>query len=62
MWNIAYIWVSSMITSDTRYKRELKSRIAMAKAAFNKQTLWISRMKLNIRDKLVKCYSWSLAL
>jgi hypothetical protein len=62
MCNIAYIWVSSMITSDTRYTREFKSRIAMAKAAFNKQTICISRLKLHIRKKPVKCYIWSVAL
>ena len=62
MWNIAYIWVSSVITSDTRHTRELKPRIAMAKPAFNKQTLCISRLELNVRKKPVKCYSWSVAL
>jgi len=62
MWNIAYIWVSSMINSDTRYMREFKSRMAMARAAFNKQTVCISRLKLDKRKKLAKHYVWSLAL
>jgi len=42
---------------------EIKSRIAMAKAAFNKKkTLFTSTMDLNLRKKLVKCYIWSMAL
>jgi hypothetical protein len=38
-------------------------RISMAKAAFNKiKTLFTSRLDLNLRKKLVKCYIWSIAL
>jgi len=41
---------------------EIKSRIAMAKAAFNKKnTLFTSKLDLNLRKKLVKCYIWSMA-
>jgi len=41
----------------------MKSRIAMAKAAFNKKkTLFTSTLDLNLRKKLVKCYIWSMAL
>ena len=40
-----------------------KSRIATAKAAFNKKkTLFASTLDLNLRKKLVKCYIWSMAL
>jgi hypothetical protein len=36
---------------------------ATAKAAFNKKkTLFTSRLDLNLRKKLVKCYIWSMAL
>jgi hypothetical protein len=36
---------------------------AMAKAAFNKKrTLFSSKLELNLRKKLVKCYIWSIAL
>jgi hypothetical protein len=49
-----------MITNDARCTREIKARIAMAKAAFNKKTLFTS--KLEIMKKLVKCYIWSIAL
>jgi hypothetical protein len=42
---------------------EIKSRIAMAKAAFNKKkNLFTSKLDFNLRKKLVKCYIWSLAL
>ena len=35
----------------------------MAKAAFNKKkTLFTSKLDLNLRKKLIKCYIWSLAL
>jgi len=35
----------------------------MAKAAFNKKkTLFTSKLELNLRKKLVKCYIWSMAL
>jgi hypothetical protein len=39
----------------------LKSRIATAKAAFNK-VLFRSKMDLELRKKLVKCYTWNIAL
>jgi hypothetical protein len=42
---------------------EIKCRIAMAKAAFNKKrTLFTSTLDLGLRKKLVKCYVWSIAL
>jgi hypothetical protein len=40
--------------------REIKSRIAMAKAAFNKKkALFASKVDFNLRQKLVKCCIWS---
>jgi hypothetical protein len=34
----------------------------MAKAAFNKKkTLFASKLDLNLRKKLAKCYIWSIA-
>jgi hypothetical protein len=34
----------------------------MAKAAFNKKkTLFTSKMELNLRQRQVKCYIWSIA-
>ena len=52
-----------MLTNDGRCTREIKSRIAMAKAAFSKKkTLFTSKLDLNLRKKLIKCYIWCMAL
>ena len=51
-----------LFTNDGRCTCEIKSRIAMAKATFNKKkTLFTSKLDLNLRKKLVKCYIWSTA-
>jgi hypothetical protein len=51
------------LTNDARCEREIKSRIALAKAALNKKkTLFTSKLNLNLRKKLVKCYISSIAL
>jgi hypothetical protein len=62
--NVEYFnYLCSMLTNDARCTREIKYRIAMAKAAFNKKkTLFTSKLHLNLRNKLVKCYLWSIAL
>ena len=51
-----------MLTDDGTCTCEIKSRIAMAKAAFNKKNLFTNKLDLNLRKKLVKCYVWSMAL
>jgi len=54
-------YLGSMLTNDGRCRCEIKSRIAMEKAAFNKKkTLFPSPLDLNLRKKLVKCYIWSM--
>jgi hypothetical protein len=62
--NMEYFnYLGSWITNDARCTREIKSRIAMTKAAFNKKkNLFTSKLDLNLRKKLVKCYIWSIAL
>jgi hypothetical protein len=46
-----------MLTNDGRCTSEIKSSITMAKAAFNKKRdLFKSKMNLEKRKKLVKCY------
>jgi hypothetical protein len=56
-------YLGSMITNNARCTREIKSSIAMAKAAFNKKkNLFTSKLDLNLKKKLVKCYIWSIAL
>jgi len=50
-------YLGSMLTNDRRCTREIKSRIAMAKAAFSKKKiLFTSKLNLNLRKKLIKCY------
>ena len=45
--------------NDGRCTHEIKSRIATAKVAFNKKkTLFTSKLNLDLRKKLVKCYIW----
>jgi hypothetical protein len=55
--NVEYFnYLGSMITNNAKCKREIKSRIAMAKAAFNKKkALFTSKLELNLKKKLVKC-------
>jgi hypothetical protein len=60
--NVEYFnYLGSMIANDARCTREIKYRIAMAKAAFNrkKKNLFTSKLDLNLRKKLVKCYIWT---
>jgi hypothetical protein len=45
-----------MITSDAKCTREIKHRIATAKSAFKKKTVFISKLDLNLRKNPVKCY------
>ena len=53
----------SILTNEGRCTFEIKCRIAMAKAAFNKKrTLFTSTLDLELRKKLVKWYVWSIAL
>jgi hypothetical protein len=53
----------SILTNDGRCTCEIKCKIAMAKAAFNKKrVLLTSTLDLKLRKKLVKCYIWSIAL
>jgi hypothetical protein len=50
-----------MLANDGRCMCEIKSRIAMAKTAFNKKkALFTSKLDLNLRKILVKCYIWSM--
>ena len=58
-----FIYLGSILTNDGRCTCEIKSRISMAKAAFNKKkTLFASKLDLNLRKKLLKCYIWSMNL
>jgi hypothetical protein len=52
-----------MITNDARCTCEIKSRISMAQAAFNKKKVpFTIKMNLIVTKKLVKRYICSIAL
>jgi len=56
-------YFGSILTNHGRCTCEIKSRIAVAKAAFNKKrALFTSTLDVKLRKKLVKCYIWSTAL
>jgi hypothetical protein len=54
-------YLDSVITNGARCTREIKSRIPMAKSEFSRKIL-TSRLFLNLRKKLVKCYIWNIVL
>jgi hypothetical protein len=59
----SFKYLDSILTNDGRCTCEMKCRIAMTKAAFNKKrNLFTSTLDLELRKKLVKCYVWSIAL
>jgi len=59
----SFKYLGSILTNDRRYTCEIKCRIAVAKAAFNKKrNLFTSTLDLELRKKLVKCYVWSVPL
>jgi hypothetical protein len=50
-----------MLTNDGRCTWEIKSRVAVEKATFNrKRNLFTSKMDLELSKKLVKRYVWSI--
>jgi len=54
-------YLGSMLTNDGRCTREIKSRIAMENC-IQQEKLFTSKLDLNLKKKLVKCYIWSMAL
>jgi hypothetical protein len=61
--NVEYFnYLGNMITNYIRCAYEIKSRIPMAKATFNKKkAVFTSKLDSNLRNKLVNCYIWSIA-
>jgi len=51
-----------MITNNARCSCKIKWRIATAKAALTKKTLFTSKLDFNSRKKLVKQYIWNITL
>ena len=64
MKNVNYLnCLVSMITYDVICRRDVKSRIVVAKAAFTEmRTPFTSQEDLHLRKKVVKRYVWNIAL
>jgi hypothetical protein len=57
--NVEYFkYLSNMISDDARCTREIKSRISMAKAAFNQQTLLKFKEETSKVLHLGHCFVW----
>ena len=55
--------LGSMITNYAKCRGEIKPKIVMATAVVNKRKAPVtSKLDVNLREKLVKCYIWSLTL
>jgi hypothetical protein len=61
--NVEYLkYLCRPIPNVATCKREVKSRIIIAKASFNMKTARVtSTLDLNLRKKVMKCYIWSIA-
>jgi hypothetical protein len=56
-------YLISLLEKNVRYTREMKSRMVIAKAVFNKNKApFTSKLTLNLRKKLKKCYIWTVAV
>jgi hypothetical protein len=62
--NVEYFkYLYSVIKNDARGTLEIKFRVSMEKAAFNKNTtLFTIEWGLNLRKTLFKCYIWIIPL
>ena len=58
-----FCYLGSWITHDGRCNVEIRSRIAMAKAAFSRRKeLLTKNMSRNVKKKIVKAVIWSVLL
>ena len=56
-------YLGSVLTRDGYCTREIKMRIAIAKEAFNRKMLLITRnLNIELRKKFIRFYVWSNAL
>jgi len=52
-----------VLTRDGYCTREIKMRIAIAKEEFNRKiSVLTSKLNIELKKKLVRCYVWSIAL
>jgi len=52
--------LGSVRTNETRVTCEIQARIVIAKVTFNKKAFFTSKLDLNLKKKLMKCYIWSI--
>jgi hypothetical protein len=58
-----FCYLGSLITEDARCSKEIRRRIAIAKEAFYKRKeLMQSKLKLNLKKRMVKTLIWSVVL
>ena len=56
-------YLGSVLARDGYCTREIKMRIAIAKEKFNRRiSLVASKLNIEFKKKLVRCYVWSIAL
>ena len=63
--NVEYFnCLGTLITNRARYTSEIKRRacIVVEKSAVYKKTVFTSKLDLNLKNKVVKCYICSIAL
>ena len=61
--NVEYFnYFGSLITDNVKCTYEIKSRAGMTKAAINKKVFFTSKLDLNLRTYLVKCFFLSTAV
>ena len=52
-----------VLTRDGYCTREINTRVTMAKQAFNRKISFLtSKLIIELKKKLVRCYVWSIAL
>ena len=58
-----YKYLGVVITEDGRDDEEIKTRLGIARTAFNnlEKVLRDRKMKMELRIKILKCYVWSIA-
>ena len=54
-------YLGTVVTRDGYCTREIKMRISMAKEAFNRKiSLLIRKLKIELKNRLVRCYVWNV--
>ena len=56
-------YLGSVLTRDRNSTRDIKMRIGIVKEAFNRKiSLLTSKLNIEVRKKLVRCFVWSITL